>query len=96
MATDSNTIVKGLIQKSVLSETQAVFKEIVKTLEEKAPQRGALGLISQSQLRNELDISWQTLQRWKEHGLVTYKPPIPDTKLSYYKVSDVLYFLGVD
>ena len=96
MATDSDIIVKGLIQKSVLTETQAVFKEIVKTLEEKAPKQGALGLISQSQLRNELDISWQTLPRWKDHGLTTYKPPIPDTKLSYYKVSDVLYFLGVD
>ena len=96
MATDSDIIVKGLIQKSVLTETQAVFKEIVKTLAAKAPKQRALGLISHSQLRNEIDISCQTLQRWKDHGLTTYKPPIPDTKLSYYKVSDVLYFLGVD
>ena len=42
MATDSDIIVKGLIQKSVLTETQAVFKEIVKTLEEKGRFRAYL------------------------------------------------------
>ncbi|HFI0462651.1 TPA: XRE family transcriptional regulator [Streptococcus suis] len=55
-----------------------------------------LGLMTAEQLKNELDIEYKTLQRWEKHGLKRYQPPLEDTKKIFYRVSDVLKFLGVE
>lgn len=54
------------------------------------------GLITAQQLKSELDIEYKTLQRWEKHGLGRYQPPIEDTKKIFYRVSDILKFLGVE
>ena len=55
-----------------------------------------LDLISKVELKEELGIGDKTLTKWECAGLPQYIPPIEDTRKVYYKVSDVLKFLGVD
>ena len=48
------------------------------------------------QLKDELNVTDNTLKRWEEKGLKRYQPPLEDTRKAYYKVSDILIFLGVE
>ena len=54
------------------------------------------GLISAQEAMDELDIKYKTLQRWEDAGLRRYQPPLEDTRKIYYRVSDLLKFLGVE
>ena len=60
------------------------------------PEPRLLGLITQKQAQKELDISHTTLKKWESVGLKRYMPPVEGTKLVYYKITDLLVFLGVD
>lgn len=44
---------------------------------------------------DELGLKYNTLRRWEEAGLKRYQPPMEDTRKVYYRVSDILAFLGV-
>lgn len=55
-----------------------------------------LGLMTAEQLKDELDIEYKTLQRREKHGLKRYQPPLEDTRKIFYRVSDILIFLGVE
>ncbi|HEL2053909.1 XRE family transcriptional regulator [Streptococcus suis] len=54
------------------------------------------GLITAQQLKDELGIKDKTLKRWEDNGLRRYQPPLEDTRKIFYRVSDVLKFLGVE
>lgn len=54
------------------------------------------GLISAQVAMEELDVKYKTLQKWENAGLRRYQPPLEDTRKVYYKVSDILIFLGVE
>ncbi|HEM5186563.1 TPA: XRE family transcriptional regulator [Streptococcus suis] len=54
------------------------------------------GLITAQQLKKELDIEYKTLKRWEDNGLRRYQPPLEDTRKIFYRVSDILVFLGVE
>ena len=60
------------------------------------PKPRILGLIIKEELQEELSISSNTLARWERAGLKRYMPPIEGTRLIYYKINDVLLFLGAD
>lgn len=62
---------------------------------EKIPQK-KLNLISKTELKEELNIGDKTLNGWEHAGLRQYIPPIEDTRKAYYKISEVLKFLGVE
>lgn len=55
-----------------------------------------LGLITAQQVQDELGIKYKTLKRWEDKGLRRYQPPLEDTRKVFYRVSDVLIFLGVE
>lgn len=55
-----------------------------------------LGLITAQQVKDELGIKDKTLKRWEDNGLRRYQPPLEDTRKIFYRVSDVLKFLGVE
>ena len=55
-----------------------------------------LGLITAQQVKNELGIKDKTLKRWEDNGLRRYQPPLEDTRKIFYRVSDILIFLGVE
>ncbi|WP_438838219.1 XRE family transcriptional regulator [Streptococcus pluranimalium] len=54
------------------------------------------GLISENRLKNELEVTSQTLKLWRDKGLKPYLPPVVGTKKRYYKINDVLGFLEVN
>lgn len=54
-----------------------------------------LGLITAQKAMDELGLKYNTLRRWEEAGLNRYQPPVEDTRKVYYRVSDILAFLGV-
>lgn len=54
------------------------------------------GLISAQEVMDELDVKYKTLQKWEDAGLRRYQPPLEDTRKIYYRVSDLLKFLGVE
>lgn len=60
------------------------------------PEPSLLGLITQSDLKKELDIDYNTLRRWEDNGLPRYQAPLEDTRKVFYKVSDILAFLGAE
>ncbi|HEN0625913.1 XRE family transcriptional regulator [Streptococcus agalactiae] len=59
------------------------------------PEPRLLGLITQADLKKELGIEYKTLARWEKNGLPRYQAPLEDTRKVFYRVSDVLAFLGV-
>lgn len=54
------------------------------------------GLISAQEAMAELDIKYKTLKKWEDAGLRRYHPPLEDTRKIYYRISDLLKFLGVE
>ncbi|CYV70037.1 phage protein [Streptococcus suis] len=54
------------------------------------------GLITAKQVKDELGIKDKTLKRWEDNGLRRYQPPLEDTRKIFYRVSDILKFLGVE
>ncbi|MCO7177282.1 hypothetical protein [Streptococcus gallolyticus] len=60
------------------------------------PKPKMLGLITQDELLTDLSVSFNTLQRWEQAGLKRYMPPIEGTRTVFYKIDDVLLFLGVE
>ena len=60
------------------------------------PKPRTLGLITQDELQTELNIKYGTVKRWEQAGLKRYLPPIEGTRTVFYKIDDVLLFLGAD
>lgn len=60
------------------------------------PKTKHLGLMSAVEVRKELGIKANTLKRWEMAGLRRYQPPLEDTRKVFYKIKDILIFLGVD
>lgn len=60
------------------------------------PKPKTLGLITQDELQTELNIKYGTVKRWEDAGLKRYMPPIEGTLTVFYKIDDVLLFLGAD
>lgn len=60
------------------------------------PKPKILGLITQDELLTDLSVSFNTLQRWEQAGLKRYIPPIEGTRTVFYKIDDILIFLGVE
>ncbi|GAB6737984.1 hypothetical protein BOVMAS36_01310 [Streptococcus uberis] len=58
------------------------------------PEPRLLGLITQADLKKELGIEYRTIRRWEDNGLKRYQAPLEDTRKVFYKVSDILIFLG--
>ena len=87
----------SLSKESEQDLTQEVLKLVGSYLEarEQTPPR-LLGLITAQQVKDELNIKGKTLKRWEDNGLRRYQPPLEDTRKIFYRVSDILVFLGVE
>ncbi|CZA78127.1 MerR family transcriptional regulator [Streptococcus suis] len=87
----------SLSKESEQDLTQGVLELVGSYLEAREQtQPRLLGLITAQQVKDELGIKDKTLQRWEKHGLRRYQPPIEDTRKIFYRVSDILVFLGVE
>lgn len=87
----------SLSKESEQDLTQGVLELVGNYLEvREQTQPKLLGLITAQQIKDELGIKAKTLKRWEDNGLRRYQPPLEDTRKHYYKVSDILIFLGVE
>lgn len=80
-----NSLKRGIL-KLIQDFLQSYFK----------PKPRLLGLITQDELQTDLSVSFNTLQRWEQAGLKRYMPPIEGTRTVFYKIDDILLFLGVE
>lgn len=84
------------------NETETSLKmELLETVDKYLKARNKAlphitGLMTAQQVMTELDIKYKTLQRWEKAGLRRYKPPLEDARKVYYRVSELLKFLGVE
>lgn len=87
----------SLSRESEQDLTNGLLDMVGKYLEarEQTPPR-LLGLITAQQVKDELGIKDKTLKRWEDNGLRRYQPPLEDTRKIFYRVSDILKFLGVE
>lgn len=77
--------------------THGILEVVEKYLEVRDRIKPRLtGIISAQEAMIELDIKYKTLQRWEDAGLRRYQPPLEDTRKIYYKINDILIFLGAD
>lgn len=79
---------------SLKTELLALVASFLKSYTKPKPK--ILGLITQDELRTDLSVSFNTLQRWEQAGLKRYLPPIEGTRTVFYKIDDILIFLGVE
>jgi phage protein len=87
----------SLSKESENSLNQGILKLIADFLKvSKQPTPRQLGLMTPRQIKEELGITARTLQRWESAGLRRYQPPVEDTRKVFYRVSDILIFLGVE
>lgn len=75
-----------------------ILKSVDSYLEarQKLENKRATGFITSKQLEQELEVKYNTIQRWEKAGLRRYQPPMEETRKVYYRISDVLSFLGAD
>ena len=77
--------------------THGILEVVEKYLEVRDRIKPRLtGLISAQEAMDELDIKYKTLQKWEDAGLRRYQPPLEDTRKIYYRISDLMKFLGVE
>ena len=44
----------------------------------------------------EQDLKIPTIEKWEMNGLKSFMPPLEETRTKFYKVTDILSFLGVE
>ncbi|MGF0071890.1 XRE family transcriptional regulator [Streptococcus orisratti] len=78
------------LKRGILTLISGFLKEYLK------PEPRITGLITPKQIKDELDVDYKTLQRWERAGLKRLTPPIEDTRKVFYKIDDLLIFLGAE
>lgn len=81
-------------EESLKTEVLKLVSDFLKSYTKPRPK--TLGLITQDELQTELNIKYGTVKRWEDAGLKRYMPPIEGTRTVFYKIDDVLLFLGVE
>ncbi|CYU94625.1 phage protein [Streptococcus suis] len=87
----------SLSRESEQDLTNGLLDMVGKYLEAREKVKPRLtGLITAKQVKDELGVKDKTLKRWEDNGLRRYQPPLEDTRKIFYRVSDILKFLGVE
>jgi len=77
--------------------THGILEVVKKYLEahERVPQR-LTKLINRVELKEELKISDNTLNKWERQGLRRLQPPDEGSRTIFYLVDDIRRFMGVE
>ena len=78
------------LKRGILKLVENFLKDYLK------PKQRITGLMTPKQLKEELEIDYNTLKRWERAGLKRFTPPIEDTRKVFYRIDDILIFLGAD
>ena len=78
------------LKRGILKLVENFLKDYLK------PKQRITGLMTPKQLKEELEIDYNTLKRWDRAGLKRFTPPIEDTRKVFYRIDDILIFLGAE
>lgn len=78
----------------LISNIEKQLSMLIILFQQNSISKSSLGILTQKELLEQLNISPNTLKSWEKLGLKRLEPPIEKTRTVYYKVSDVLIFLG--
>lgn len=78
------------LKRGILKLVENFLKDYLK------PKQHITGLMTPKQLKEELEIDYNTLKRWERAELKRCTPPIEDTRKVFYRIDDILIFLGAD
>ena len=87
----------SLSRESEQDLAHGILEVVKKYLEahEKVPQR-LTKLINRVELKEELKISDNTLNKWERQGLRRLQPPDEGSRTIFYLVDDIRRFMGVE
>ena len=88
-----NTKIEKFNEKFLIANIEKQFSILIDLIIDKRDSKPSLGILTQKELLEQLNIAPNTLKSWELKGLKRLEPPIEGTRTVYYKVSDVIRFL---
>jgi hypothetical protein len=77
-----------------LQKIEELLATLLTIIQHSQSSKSSLGILTQKELLQQLNIAPNTLKSWENKGLKRLEPPIEGTRTVYYKLSDVLRFLS--
>ena len=88
-----NTKIEKFNEKFLIANIEKQLSILIDLIIDKRDVNPSLGILTQKELLEQLNIAPNTLKSWELKGLKRLEPPIEGTRTVYYKVSDVIRFL---
>ena len=88
-----NTKIEKFNEKFLIANIEKQLSILIDLIIDKRDSKPSLGILTQKELFEQLNIAPNTLKSWELKGLKRLEPPIEGTRTVYYKVSDVIRFL---
>ncbi|PCS06596.1 hypothetical protein RU86_GL000255 [Lactococcus piscium] len=88
-----NTKIEKFNEKFLIANIEKQLSILIDLIIDKRDSKPSLGILTQKELLEQLNIALNTLKSWELKGLKRLEPPIEGTRTVYYKVSDVILFL---
>jgi hypothetical protein len=88
-----NTKIEKFNEKFLIANIEKQLSILIDLIIDKRDSKPSLGILTQKELLEQLNIAPNTLKSWELKGLKRLEPPIEGTRTVYYKVSDVIRFL---
>ena len=88
-----NTKIEKFNEKFLIANIEKQLSILIDLIIDKRDSKPSLGILTQKELWEQLNIAPNTLKSWELKGLKRLEPPIEGTRTVYYKVSDVIRFL---
>lgn len=88
-----NTKIEKFNEKFLIANIEKQLSILIDLIIDKRDSKPFLGILTQKELLEQLNIAPNTLKSWELKGLKRLEPPIEGTRTVYYKVSDVIRFL---
>ena len=77
-----------------LQTLNAQLTIIIELIKQQQSNQQILGILTQKELLQKLNIAPNTLKSWESLGLPRLEPPIEGTRTVFYQISDVIDFLS--
>ena len=84
-----NTKIEKFNEKFLIANIVKQLSILIDLIIDKRDSKPSLGILTQKELLEQLNIAPNTLKSWELKGLKRLEPPIEGTRTVYYKVSDV-------
>ena len=88
-----NSKIEKFNEKFLIANIEKQLSILIDLIIDKRDSKPSLGILTQKELLEQLNIAPNTLKSWELKGLKRLEPPIEGTRTVYYKVSDVIRFL---